>query len=475
MRFRRQLGGGIDAELAAETGFRRRKIKVVDGCTLDHRQIPARIDVGRQRPDHVIPIAGVDVVVNHDHELGIHELTQVRPNRHHHALGMTGICFFHRHHGDTVRAALGRQPKIDDFRKLLLQQRHEYVVQCLPQDRRLVGRTTGVCRQVNRVFAHGDRGDAEHRERLNRIIIAGVITVRAFVAVIAERDLAFDHDLGRRWHFEGLADAVDKLDFLAPEQAGELILRQRIGDWRHGGQNGAGIRAEHGGGGQRRRIFVFPTLVMLRPAPMLQPAHQRGVFAGHLHPIDTQVRRIALVAAGALARSITGALRDHQRPRDQRRRLARPTGLDRELMKINVITAPNDFLAIRRRCHFRLHRHHGFQQRQHFHRFAPAARRLRLTEKSKRFADFAQLMGLAVHPPCDALNSAEQIYQHRHFRALAIGTDYIFEQDRWATLGDDAGLDFRHFEDTGDRRCDTDQPSGLFKALYKLAKRRVSH
>ena len=84
-------------------------------------------------------------------------------------------------------------------------------------------------------------------------------------------------------------------------------------------------------------------------------------------------------------------------------------------------------------------------------------------------------MGLAVHPPRDPLDGAEQIHQHGHFRTLAIGADHVFEQDRGATLGDDAGLNFRHFEYTGDRRCHTDQPPGLFKTLDKLAKRRVSH
>ena len=133
-----------------------------------------------------------------------------------------------------------------------MQQRNEDFVQRFAEDRRLVGRPAGVGRKIDRIAAHGDRGDGENRKLLDRIVIAGVIAIRAFVAIIGERDFAFEHDLGFRRHFERLAHAIGQLHARAAQQSRELIFRQRVRHRRHRGEDRSRIGAEHCRGGQGR-------------------------------------------------------------------------------------------------------------------------------------------------------------------------------------------------------------------------------
>ena len=58
---------------------------------------------------------------------------------------------------------------------------------------------------------------------------------------------------------------------------------------------------------------------------MGEPAHQRAVAANHLHAIDAEVLPLLL-----------GAARDHEWPRDQRRNISRPAGLDRQTREVDI-------------------------------------------------------------------------------------------------------------------------------------------
>ena len=176
---------------------------------------------------------------------------------------------------------------------------------------------------------------------------------------------------------------------------------------------------------------------------MLQPAHQGGVPARDLHAVDAQVEAVALVAA--LLPGL-GSLGHDQRPGDQRRRLTRPAGLDRQGRKVDVIALEHDFLARRGLHRFRFHRDHGFQQRQHVHGLAQVFRRLRLTQEGQRLTDLAQFRRLALHAPGDPFHRAEQVDQDRHAECLAVPSHDILEQHGRAALGDQTGLDFRHFQ-----------------------------
>ena len=229
--------------------FGRGEVEIVDRRVLDQRHVAHRVHAGRDRPHHVLPVARIDVVVHDDDEFRVHELAQKRPDPHHHALGVAGIGFADRHDGDAVGAALGRQPEIDDLRELLLQQRDEHLVQRLAEDRRLVRRPAGEGREIDRVAPHRDRREAEHREALDRVVVAGVVAIGAFVAIFVERDMAFEHDLGLGRHLQRHGLAIDELDLAAAQQAGELVFRQGVGNRRHRGEDRAGIGADH----RRRR------------------------------------------------------------------------------------------------------------------------------------------------------------------------------------------------------------------------------
>ena len=54
---------------------------------------------------------------------------------------------------------------------------------------------------------------------LDRIVIAGVVAIGAFVAIIAQRDFALDHDLGFGGHLQRLGHATAQLDPFAAQKA----------------------------------------------------------------------------------------------------------------------------------------------------------------------------------------------------------------------------------------------------------------
>ena len=211
-RLARPLVRRVDPHLAAEPGDRRREIEVVDRRVGDDQRVARRIDARRDRPDHFLPVADRDVVVDHDDEFRVHELAQEAPHAEHHALRVAGVLLLHRDDRHPVAAAFGRQVEIGDLGKLLLQQRHEHFVQRDAEHRRLVGRLAGVGRVVDRVAAHRDPLDREHRKALRFVVVAGVVAERAFErGLVAGRiarirpDESFEHDFGRRRHAEGRA------------------------------------------------------------------------------------------------------------------------------------------------------------------------------------------------------------------------------------------------------------------------------
>ncbi len=268
---------------------------------------------------------------------------------------MAGIGFLDAHHRDAIGASFRRQPEIHDLGELLLQQRNEHFIQRLAQNAGLIRRPPGEGRKINRIAPHRDRGDVEHGKLLDRIVIARVVAIRAFIAIIGKRNLALDHDFGFRGHFQRLRNTIRQLHALPAQQPRKLIFRKRIRNRRHRGQNRSRIGADNSGGGQGHTLFLFPPRMMLRAAAMFQPAHQRLIFARHLKPIDAEIVIVLPLVARPLGHN--------QRPGDERRRLSRPAGLNRQFRKIDVIPAPNDLLAGGRSHSFLAHRECGACQR----------------------------------------------------------------------------------------------------------------
>ncbi len=207
--------------------------------------------------------------------------------------------------------------------------------------------------------------------------------------------------------------------------------------------------------------------MVLRAAAMCQPAHQRGVAPGHLHAVDAEIVIVLALVARPFGHD--------QRPGDERRRLARPAGLDREIAEIDVAAAQHHLLARRARHRARLHRHHRAQQRQHVERLAPAAGRLGLFQESQRLADLAQARRLAVHAPGDALHRPEEIGQHRRGVARAVRPHHILEQHGRAALGEEAGVDLGDLAVGRHRHRDPLQRALPVEVRQKIAQRGVWH
>src|SRR5579859_3611592 len=61
------------------------------------------------------------------------------------------IRFLHRHHGDAVAAAFGRQLEIDDLGELLGQQWNEHLVQRFAQHGWFIWRMAGEVQEIDRI------------------------------------------------------------------------------------------------------------------------------------------------------------------------------------------------------------------------------------------------------------------------------------------------------------------------------------
>src|SRR5665647_362102 len=87
--------------------------------------VACRIHPSGDGPDHILPVADVDVVIDHHDELGVHELAQKTPDSKHHPAGVAGVRLLDTHHRHAIAAAFGRQVEIDDLGVMALQQWHK--------------------------------------------------------------------------------------------------------------------------------------------------------------------------------------------------------------------------------------------------------------------------------------------------------------------------------------------------------------
>ncbi len=388
---------------------------------------------------------------------------------------MAGIGLPHADDRDAIAAPLGRQPEIDDLRELLLEERDENLVQRLAQHGRLVRRAAREGRKVNRIAAHGDRRDGEDREFLDGIIIACVVAVGPFVGVFFQRHMAFQHDLGFGGDFQRHGPAIDQLGLPPAEQSGEMIFRQRLWNRRHRGEDDSGVGADDRGGGQGLAFFALPAAMMLRAAPVGEPAHDRPVAPDHLHTVDAEIE-------GVFAR-LCRAFRHDKRPGDERRRLPRPAGLDGEFAKVDIGACQHDFLTGRgsERPRRGAHRHHVSREGDQLQRILQTRGRLRLAQESERPADLAQRLGAGAlfapegHPHRDALHRAEKIDQHRDRRNRPVRHHRLFKQDGRALTGEEPRLDLRHFKDGRDRMGNARQFARSFQPRHEIAKGFIAH
>ena len=129
---------------------------------------------------------------------------------------MAWILFFDTDHSKTIRAAFGWQIEIDNFRKLFLQYRYENFIQRNAENGRFIGGSAGVGAVVDRFLAMGNTLDREHRECLGFIVVAGMITERAFFCLLAGINIAFEDDFCRCRYLQTADTAFDNFRFSSP-------------------------------------------------------------------------------------------------------------------------------------------------------------------------------------------------------------------------------------------------------------------
>ena len=279
--------------------------------------------------------------------------------------------------------------------------------------------------------------------------------------------MAFEHDLGLGGHPQRHRLAGHEFDLAPAQQPGELVFGEGVGHRGDRGEDGARIGPDDDRAGQRLGLRLAPAAVMLGAAAMAQPAHQRGVFPRYLHPVNAEIDRIRRRPARPLG--------DHEGPGDERCGLARPAGLDGKVGKVDGVALDHHLLAGRMADLPGFHGHGGLDQRQQRKRLAPAARRLGLAQEGQRFAQRAQLAGLAVHAPGDPLDRAEQIDQDGHGVGRAVGAYDVLEHHGRPAFGDQAGLDLGHLEMGRDRLRDAHEPARVLEPGDEIAKRGIGH
>ena len=268
---------------------------------------------------------------------------------------------------------------------------------------------------VDRVAAQRDPLDRQHRKALDFVVVPGVVAERAFGGrLITGRivrigpDEPFEHDLGRGRHLQVVRQTPDDLRAAAAQQAGELILRQRVRHWRHRAENGRGIGAERHRDRKRRSWRVQRMVAKIqRTTPHAEPAHDHLVPRNHLLPVDAEVLSLLVRPA-----------RDGEAPRDQRAGIARPAGLHRQAREIDVRAFPDDVLARPRRALLGRHVEHLHEHRPRvLPRVLEALWRIGLLQEGQQTANFAQrrtpVVAIDTHRARHALRRAEQIAEHR--------------------------------------------------------------
>ena len=322
---------------------------------------------------------------------------------------MAGVGLANADDGQPVAAAFGWQVEVGDFGKLLLQDRHEHLVQRQAEHGGFIRRFAGVGGVIDRVAPVRQSRDLEHRKPFLFVVIPGVVAKRTLECVkVAVHFLqsdaafafpskpgntggnrAFQDDFRRRRNLQHHARithrGLGQLGAAAAQQAGELVLGKTVRHRRHGTQHRRRVGAErHCDRKSLPWLGEREFSEVERAAAVRQPAHDDLPPADHLLPIDTQVLplarpRHALWPAG-----------DHEAPGDQRPRIVRPAGLNRKARQVNVGGLKNDLLAGRRAHQRRFHVPQRLDQVKQPARVLHPARRFRLLEARQHRANLAQ-------------------------------------------------------------------------------------
>ena len=194
-------------------------IEDVDGA-VDDLVIALGIAVGKEVEEDILLVVHVNVLVDDDDELGEAHLPRA-PDRVHHPPRLHRVFLVDFDEGAVVKHAADRQRVIDDVRNEHLQKRKENPLGRLAQEIILHRRLADDRGRVDRILAHGDRGDVEGGVEIGEGIEAGVIAERALQKRLGWIDVSFYDDFSIRGDLQVDRPALDQLDSRAVEKAGE--------------------------------------------------------------------------------------------------------------------------------------------------------------------------------------------------------------------------------------------------------------
>src|SRR3989304_131407 len=129
---------------------------------------------------------------------------------------MARITLLYRHNGYPVRYRLHREGEVYYFRERLPEEGYKYLVQCNPYYRILPRRPACNSSEVKRVFPVGDTLYPEYRERLRRVVIPCMVSVRAFRCKLSGIYLPLKDNLGRCRYLQINSLARHQLQGLLP-------------------------------------------------------------------------------------------------------------------------------------------------------------------------------------------------------------------------------------------------------------------
>ena len=208
----------------------------------------ARIEPRAHRPDHLVHVGWIDVVVDHDDEaVGVGAGVALRGDQPR-LFGVAGILLLDRD-GEPQPAAAGR------MRPHAFHLGHARSFELIPHragpvgaaiERIVVGRDARNGAEQDRIVAVHEGFDADHRLLLQAAgVIAGPFAERAFVAQVVRMNEAFEGDLGMRRNRQPGARPGDHLDRLADQPAGHVVLVLAVGDFEAGNHELRRMHAAH--------------------------------------------------------------------------------------------------------------------------------------------------------------------------------------------------------------------------------------
>ena len=195
--------------------------------------------------------------------------------------------------------------------------------------------------------------------------------------------MALQNKLRAGGHLQVATQALSDRCLLAAQQARKSIFRQGIRHRCHRAENGRRVGTQrHRDGKGFTGMGLLPFAKIQRPAPLRQPAHNRAVFADHLHAVNTQVLPLFLRPPC-----------HHQRPGNQRPGVFRPAGLNGQFAEIDLVAFEHDLLTDSFFNHVHRHIQHRFKGLALVPQILDAFGWIGFFQKGQQLADIAQCCG----------------------------------------------------------------------------------